>query len=78
MQRLGDDGVEEVVGVEDEVNAQWIVDQIRMQRRREVVDQAVFEVPDVPHEGGFVESPLRYTGNPRKDPQRQRPREDQG
>ncbi len=50
----------EVIGVEHQVDAQREPDQIRVQGRAQIVDQGIFEIPDVPDEGGLVESPLGY------------------
>jgi hypothetical protein len=49
-QRQRDDGVEEVEGVEDQVDAQRIPDQLRVERAGAQIEQSVLEIPDVPAE----------------------------
>ena len=78
VQGLGEQGIEEIVGVEDEIDAQRVVDQVAVQGRGQIVDERVFEVPDVPDEGGFVVGPLGHAGHRIKDAQGQGPGEDDG
>ncbi len=76
-QRLADQGMEEVISIEHQVDAQGIPDQLRVQRAGERIDQRVLEVPDVPEEGRLVIRPLRYAGDVRRQMTDQRPRQDQ-
>ncbi len=76
-QGLGEERVKEVIGVEDEVDAKRVPDEVAVQRAAEVVDEGGLEIPGIPQEGGFVEGPLGNAGNGGSQSGRQRPRENQ-
>ena len=68
----------EVIGVEDQVDAQRVVDQAAVQGRLKQIKQGVLEVPDVPDKGGFVVGPCGRAGGVRGEVHRQRPPKQRG
>jgi hypothetical protein len=69
--------VKEVIGVEDEVDAEGIPDQLTVKGAGEVIDQSMFEIPDIPQECRFVKGPLGDARNMGGEVARQRPGQQQ-
>ena len=69
--------MKKIVGIENQVNAKRIPDQLCMQRVAEVIDQGMLEIPNIPDKGRFIEGPLRNAGHMRGDLGNERPSQDQ-
>ena len=67
--------MKKVVGIKYQVDAQRIPDQLAVERTLVQIDQAMFEVPDIPQKGRFIKSPLRHTGDMGGQVRYQRPGE---
>jgi hypothetical protein len=62
LQGQGEERIEEIEGVQDEINTERIPDQLAMKWAGPEVEKGVFELPDVPGEGRFVEGPRCSAG----------------